>query len=255
MLLSARHLASHYFSVHCQTIKCSKCWGIYLLVLIKQHYRPRIYIRSGTDTQGGIHLRLKDYDQKTKLPAGVKQALNERYSIVFKELLCWCPIPAASIRFQVRVLLLALEAMFSFALWAMKSRTKDYGMPDLCPWSRESMEYDGCCGHSPLIESVEGEDYGLTVEQIAVKMKELDERKVEKRRIARPIIRAENQAAKKYTCEICKIDCRDSTELKKHRLTEKHINAAAGITKELSTAGSRGKVRRAKNLTAKKYRQ
>ena len=178
----------------------SKCWGAYLLLLMKQNYRPRIYIGSGTDTRGGLAKRLRDYDAKTALPLYVERALNDGYSI----LLVSCS--SCGIKFQVRVLLLTLEAMFSLTLWAMKSRTEDYRMPALCPWSRESIEYDRCCGHSPLRESVIGQEHSLTVEQIAVKMKEIDERNQEadraRARISRPINVAANLAARKYVCEI-----------------------------------------------------
>lgn len=238
-------------------IYVSKCWGVYLLVLMKQNYRPRTYIGSATNISGGLGKRLKNYDAKTALPIYVERALNEGYSIVFKGLLCWCPVPAAGIKFQVCVLLLALEAMFSFTLWAMKSRTKDYGLPTLCPWSRESIEYDGCCGHNLLKESVHGEEDGLNVKQIAVKMKEIDERNqaVDGARatINRPINRAANLAAKKYFCEICNVNCSDSAELKRHELSEKHINAAAGIAQVLTASGSRDKVYRENNKATKKY--
>jgi len=55
----------------------------------------------------------------------------------------------------------------------MTSRTKDYGMPHLCPWSLEDIEYYGCCSHSALLEGIQGEEDGLTLEEIAAKQVEM----------------------------------------------------------------------------------
>jgi transcription elongation factor Elf1 len=108
-----------------------------------------------------------------------------------------------------------------------------------------------------LKESVHGEEDGLNVKQIAVKMKEIDERNQAADRaratINRPINRAANLAAKKYFCEICNVNCSDSAELKRHELSEKHINAAAGIAQVLTASGSRDKVYRENNKATKIY--
>jgi hypothetical protein len=72
--------------------------------------------------------------------------------------------------------------MFSFVLWAMVSRTKDYGMPHLCSWALDTMEYDGCRSHSSLAEGVKGEEAGLTLEEIAVKRAEAHERRVNQKK-------------------------------------------------------------------------
>jgi hypothetical protein len=62
-------------------------------------------------------------------------------------------------------------------LWGMKSRTKDYGMPPLCPWSRETMEYDGRCNHAALAEHITNDSENLTTEQIAAKEVEMMQRR------------------------------------------------------------------------------
>jgi DNA-directed RNA polymerase subunit RPC12/RpoP len=153
-----------------------KRWAVYLLVLTKLNCRPRIYIGSGTAKKRGVALRFYQYDQKIALPCSIERTLNEGYTIASKGLLCWAPVPSALIRFPLRALFLAIESVLSLALWAMVSRSKDYGMPHLCPWDLSTMEYDGCCNHIAFIERVNGEEEGLTVEQIAEKQKEMDER-------------------------------------------------------------------------------
>jgi hypothetical protein len=103
---------------------------------------------------------------------------------VHKGLLCWCPIPTAAKKFVVRAIVLAIEAAFSIVLWAMKSRTKDYGMPPLCPWACEDMQYDGCCSHSSIAEHITGEDDGLTLEQIAAEAVEMEQRRSKQKKAA-----------------------------------------------------------------------
>jgi hypothetical protein len=156
-----------------------KCWAVYLLVLEKPGCRPKIYVGSGTNRVGGAAKRFQDYDNQTTLPIYIRRALKDSYTIVHKGLLCWSPLPAPSKRFPVRALFLAIEATFSIVLWAMVSRTNDYGMPPLCPWSLETMEYDGCCSHSALVEHIINEAENLTPQQIAAKEIEMEQRRVE----------------------------------------------------------------------------
>jgi hypothetical protein len=111
----------------------TKCLAVYLLVLEKPSSRPKIYIGSGTHVTRGVRARLHQYDAKTWLSQYVKQALDDGYMIMHKGLLCWCPIPAAAKIFPVRALLMVIEAAFATVLWATRSRTKQYGMPHLCP--------------------------------------------------------------------------------------------------------------------------
>ena len=68
--------------------------------------------------------------------------------------------------FKVPCLFLALEATFSFVLWAMRSRTKDYGMPALYPCSRDALVYDGCCSRAALLGHSWHDDENLAPEQL-----------------------------------------------------------------------------------------
>jgi len=108
----------------------------------------------------------------------VQQAFDNGYTIVHRGLLCWSPIPAAAMRFPVRVLYIIIEAIFSIGFWAMKTQTKAYGMPRLSPWSAEDVKYDGCCNHSALFEGISGEEEGLTLEQIAANEVEMDQKRL-----------------------------------------------------------------------------
>ena len=57
----------------------------------------------------------------------MRKALEDGYHIVHKGLLCWMEIPTPSMVPALRVLLTALEAVFTFSLWAIRGKT-GYGM-------------------------------------------------------------------------------------------------------------------------------
>jgi hypothetical protein len=141
-------------------------WGVYLLVFEKTGSRPKIYIGSGTCQDQGLKRRLRNYDLETIISRNVRQALDDGFVIVHQGLLCSAPIPTAALRFPIRTLILLLEAVFCIVLWAMASRTKDYGMPTLCPWDCDTLAYDGLCSHTRSLESVSGADRNLTPEEL-----------------------------------------------------------------------------------------
>lgn len=158
-------------------------WVVYQLVLEKPGHRPIIYTGSGTDAKDGAVVRLRCYDRRTHLPIYVDAALKNGYTITHKGILCWIPCPGLLLQFMYRLIFVALEATFSFVFWTMRCST-EYGfrMAELCPWSRESLEYDGACGHSALMETPRG-DPDLTPEQ--AKEKELRAKQKDKERWAR----------------------------------------------------------------------
>jgi hypothetical protein len=231
-----------------------KRWAVYLIVLEKPGCRPKIYIGSGTDADRGVVRRFWNYDTKATLPQYVKRALDDGYTIVHKGLLCWSPIPITAKRFEVRIFFLAIEPTFSMVFWAIISWTKDYGIPPLCPWSLETMEYNGCCSHSALVEHVTNENDSLTLEQIAAKEVGMEQRRSEQKSAAYhefkrldlpgwqatrrkhaancdPVKKAASpkkskanlKATRKYACDICGVAFSDSTELNAHNTTRKHI--------------------------------
>lgn len=230
-------------------------WADYLLVLEKPGCRPKIYVGAGTNKDYGVVSRFKNYKNKTSLPGAVKKALDDGYRITFKGLLCWAPIPSAQRRFSTRVLFYAMEAAFSIALWAMQSKTKDYGMPHLCRWSPEDLEYDGLCTHISLADTIKGEEEGLTPEQINAKLAETELRQAEQRKAKYEREKTENftewqaknhrnylkaghektaawntkakakaKASGKYFCEPCKANFHSPAALNDHKTTKKHIN-------------------------------
>lgn len=125
-------------------------WGVYLITLEKATCRPRIYIGSATGQVQGLSRRFRDYTYLGRMPQYVKKAVDEGYTITYKGVLCWTPIPTAPLRLPLRALFLILETAFSLAFWAMKSRSKTYGMPSLLSWSLDAVQYDGCCGHTAI---------------------------------------------------------------------------------------------------------
>lgn len=160
----------------------AKRWAVYLLVLERKGLRPRIYVGSGTNTLEAVHRRFRDHDKKRDLPKHVIKALEDGYEITHKGLLCTAPIPDIGLRYPIVGLFLLLETYFSIAFWAMKPRTKDYGMPHLCPWPIELLEYNGLCSHTALAEAICGELDGLSPEERAAKEVELNNRRLEQQR-------------------------------------------------------------------------
>ena len=92
-------------------------------MLEKNGCRPRIYIGSGTSASRGITARLKQYDDGFLISTWVQEALDNGFIIVHKGLLCWCPIPTAAFVPIYRLLFIAMEATFSYVLWAMRTFT------------------------------------------------------------------------------------------------------------------------------------
>lgn len=146
-------------------------WAIYALTLEKPGFRPKIYIGSGTRIKVRVLKRLLSYDRGECLPHLVAKALEDDYVIVHKGLLCWIPIPSAVMAPLYRLLFVALEALFTFVFWAINCKTEyGYGMTHLCPWNRNTLEYDGLCTHHPLSECPRGEF--LTEQEIEAKARE-----------------------------------------------------------------------------------
>jgi hypothetical protein len=141
-----------------------KFWAVYILVLEKAGCNARTYIGSGTCAVSGYERRNKAYakfakDRKrdSQIPDRVyKSVVEDGYEITHHGLLVWTPLPTAANRFVCRCLMLALEAIFAMVFWTMNSKKKDWLMPPLCPWSRESFTYDGLCTHFSINEGVPG---------------------------------------------------------------------------------------------------
>lgn len=129
-----------------------RVWAVYLLVLEKDGRRPKIYVGSGTNSEKGVSARFWGYHDGVAIPIYVQKALDEGYTIVHKGLLCWMPLPADEDIIKSRRLILALEAAFTFALWAIRVVNADFGMAGMLQWVRSTLEYDGLASHNPLME-------------------------------------------------------------------------------------------------------
>lgn len=150
-----------------------KLWAVYVLTLEKFGHRPKIYIDSGTNQQEGVVTRMRSYDNDYLIPSYVAKALKGGYEITHKGFLCWTAIPSPAQHFASKLVILALEAMFSFHFWAMVSRSKDYQMVHARDWALDTYTYDGCCSHSALLEGL-GLD-GLTQEQVTARIAQVVE--------------------------------------------------------------------------------
>ncbi len=222
-------------------------WGVYILVLRRQGYKPLLYIGSGTAASRGVRARLEQYDRTEHLPHYVNKALIDGCTIVHKSLLLSCPIPGAANIPTFRAALVAVEAALSCIFGAFHNRNKDYGFGDLCLWSRDLFEWDGLCSHSPLLEPVHG-DLNLSPEELeamAAATKEKDRqyqeeyqrnlranptedfkertrRNNQKQRLALQPIHANRVANKAFYCAVCKVSCRDNASLKRHNESPRH---------------------------------
>lgn len=224
-----------------------KLWAVYLLVLEKDGHCPRIYIGSGTDSECGVRRRMTSYDTRSRtgrwssvVPYYVETSLQEGYAIVHKSLLAWTPLPRASARYKLRCFILVLESVFTLCFWAMKSLTKDYYMPALCPWPRDSLTYHGCCTHFSINEQILGHDEDATPEEID---RVDSERKRVKSRfyIANkgPGVHAANTKKygdkaleeQRYDCTVCELSLRSNAKLLEHQKRPIHIRKEAGIIK------------------------
>jgi hypothetical protein len=237
-----------------------KIWAVYLLVLQKPSHRPKIYIGCGTEKRTGVATRMGQYKRGENLPRYVQLALDDKYTISHKGLLCWSPLPTAAERPRLRAAFILLEAAFTLYFWAMVSRTKDYGLPRFCPWSLDTLEYDGCCSHVSLKEKVQDVDETLTPEQINV----LDsERKLKNSRrdavtrgpertaISMKKTRERALATKKWACNLCNVTFGAKNQLEHHKKLQKHLDKAAGIAKAVKNP--RANERHNENAAARRY--
>jgi len=217
-------------------------WAVYLLVLEKDGHRPRIYIGSATNSQGGIKYRMTTYTRRSRtgnhdstVSYYVHTSLEEGYDITHKGLLAWTPKPLASERYNLRCFFLVMETFFTLSLWAMKSRTKDYYMPSLCPWPRNTFTYDGCCTHFSINERPQGVPPTGSREEI--NRLDLEKKQQQNRQYILnkgPGVHAANTkkygdkalADQRYVCTICDLIFRSNAKLLEHQKRPLHIAKA-----------------------------
>lgn len=241
-----------------------RLWAVYVVILFKLGQWPRIYIGSATDSLGSILRRMGEYDRRvrtgkasTTIPHHVERSLQEGYTILHKGLLAWTSVPPASRRYLVRCLFLLMETLFTLCFWAMISRTKDYYMPALGPWPRDSFTYHGLCTHFSINEGLAVNEFpsDLTPEEID----RLDlERRQEKNRMhianKGEGVHAANTKQygdkaleeQRYKCTVCDLTFRSKAKLLQHEARPIHIQKAAGIPPPVRGRGGSQNARRTK---------
>jgi hypothetical protein len=236
-----------------------KLWAVYLLVLEKDGCCPRIYIGSGARANGGFSIRMATYDNASRegqfgqyvsgTPLYVDKALREGYTISHKGFLAWASIPFVNEGYALRGLFLILECVFALYFWAMLSRTKDYGMPALCPWPRYSLTYDGCCKHFSIKEGAVGTAMNLTPEEL--KSLEADRLEVKraydrawKAALGPGVHAARSKETRekaleeqKYKCTVCGLTFPNNARLLEHQNSHIYIRKAAGAGRQTNGRG------------------
>jgi hypothetical protein len=244
--------------------KHQKLWGVYGLVLAKSGCKPKVYLGSGTETLSGCSGRLAVYynPNSQTLPRFVEAAFKDGYILSHSGLLCWCPIPLASLVPRLRARFLAIEALFTSIFFAAHLSNLDnvWRHALIIEWVRDDVEYGPLCSHSPLNERPVG-DLGLSAEQLeandAVRKDSLTARKRDEKRnwIANNQVKAYdierksiNQTieAKKHYCPPCDISFGKPGLLAKHLLTQAHHDKALNVEKNGSYQRSGNALRTAK---------
>ncbi|KAM5373789.1 hypothetical protein ACJZ2D_006859 [Fusarium nematophilum] len=235
-----------------------RIWGVYVLVLEKDNHRPKIYIGSGTNSETGVKPRMVTYDRRMRtgnlestISLCVETAMQSGYSITHKGLLVWTPLPLASERHALRGLFLVLETVFTLCFWAMVSRTKDYYMPALCPWPRESFAYDGCCTHFSINEGFACNNDAIPNDSVAreeINRLDLERKKAKNRQCiankGEGVHAARSKAYRvqalddqRFKCTVCNLTFACNAKLLAHQKTSTHIRKATGTPPPLRGRG------------------
>lgn len=256
---------TYYKDLPDQPLTPSK-WAVYGLVMehpdLPDPSEHRFYVGSATDAQNGVRSRFSLYSKDITIdyldsqqllrdpwPKLVRQALRDGYRITKKVLLASAPLPTAAKVPVLRTLFKALEAAFSFALWAMHSNSSqgsessqpshDYGMADCCPWPRKDFAYRGLCSHSSLLEGII-RHFDLTDEEregVAAFAREQARNHTREWRAANhDLFRAMDNASKrrrldsrKYFCYTCGVPCSGPYEFDRHEKSRHHLQNVAAV--------------------------
>lgn len=226
-----------------------KEWAVYILVLRKPGFRPRIYIGSGTAYKRSARHRKSEYDRLVNLPEKVRDFVNMGYKITHWAPLLHCPIPTAAHVPVVRYLIVAVEAFLTCAFSTFYNPDKDYGAGNVFIWPRtkHSFDYDGLNTHYALLDTV-WVDIDATPEQLeemraVTREKDLQygrEYGRKQRSAATPAFKAAQAAKNKkqkprtranqkvavasqtFRCDPCNVNCRDNASLRRHQATPGH---------------------------------
>lgn len=67
-----------------------------------------------------------------------------------------CPKPQTEYVPRLRLLFIALEAVFTWVFWALPKPDNNYGFPKSVTWDRSTLAWKGASSHNPLRGIVEG---------------------------------------------------------------------------------------------------
>ncbi|SMQ51088.1 unnamed protein product [Zymoseptoria tritici ST99CH_3D7] len=197
-------------------------WAVYALVLEKPGCKTLIYIGSGTSTANGVAARWRQYDEWLLnwewMPSRVGPALKNDYKITHKGTLVWIPFPPPAWVPVFRLLFKAMEAMLTYAFWAVESRDTSHTMRSLCSWPLDSFTYDGLGTHSPMSEQVPG-NFDLTDEQL----EELAQRTLKTNNETKERSRLRIKASERISCKMCHVNCSSYFELARHNGSNRHL--------------------------------
>jgi hypothetical protein len=132
----------------------------------------------------------------------------------------------------------------------MKSRKRDYFMPALCPWPRESFTYDGCCNHFSINEQIGAHREDAAPEEVnrlaaERKLASTARREANRKPGAKALTtkagREKNLAEQKFRCDVCDQTFPYKATLLNHLLLPRHIKKAQekanGVVKPLKGKG------------------
>lgn len=217
-------------------------YGVYLIVLEKKGWRPRVYIGSSVSA-GGYHLRTSQYHQKLShicIPRSIMRSISLGFEITHIGILARCSSATVPAIFNemARLIILNLECTFT-RIFLTRTINKDWFrhnvemdahlfadcfLPGLVYWTSNSVEWDGLNTHSPIsIYETPTRSFGLDDE--TVKAAEVQRR--ERRRLVHNNSmrkwRKRNLETGRYRC--CGKNFTMAAVLERHRTTDEHKRA------------------------------
>lgn len=222
-------------------------WSVYIIILMKDGCIPLIYIGSATAVNGSTRARMSEYGRLVVVADSIKMALKLGYKIEHKKSLLTLPTPSVANVPNVRILIVALEAVFTMIFWAVSNPNKYLSYQKFSNWTPDSMSWQGLCSHNPFCEGVHG-NFNLSAERlqemhdaVVAKNKEYqriygqnmranaDDEYRERQRNANAK-RADVQKdqykvvkeSKAIYCATCEVSFRNQSDLKRHNDTDRH---------------------------------
>lgn len=244
-------------------------WAVYTVLMSKPGHASKLYCGSGTNAVAGVLVRLPHYHPNScYLPRFVKKAFADGYEVRHVGLLCWTPLPSPGLVPKVRGRILALEALLTFIFHAGLAMVTDSYVSEFSLWSRQSVEWEPLCSHSPLKEAIRGglelseEELELAAKIRKARLKETANARCQRHRARKreadeelykqnvtkakaawgeknpdkvlkicKKVRAKAKESRSFFCTDCNMPFASASALDKHFKTTAHRNQVAGIKK------------------------